>query len=423
MYKANLSILIMIVICCNNPSETEKFAINAILADHQEVDLGATVTLELDLTRNSEELEYDWQAEQGFIGDSALQVTWRAPLEEGSYGISCRILKAGIPLDSATIEIMVTDSHDPLGRWFRSAALPYPRQELIGGAVLDDKIYVVGGMQSDGEPSDNMQIFDPATNQWSIGPNLPVRRHHLSVAAVGGKLYAIGGVSVATFWTPEETTYEYDPATETWTEKAPMISSRMEPAPAVYNGKIYLFGGRQRGGISQRTADMYDPITDTWTALQAMPTIRQHAAAAVVDTLIYVVGGRYFEEIEDPNLSGWLLVNNDAFEIYDPTTDSWSRGAPLPTARGALAAATVDKRIYAFGGEYFPDGTATSPGTVFDVTEMYDPALGVWTTLAPMPIGHHAPSVTVLDDIIYLIGGASQAGLAGTSTSNQGFMP
>jgi hypothetical protein len=36
--------------------------------------------------------------------------------------------------------------------------------------------------------------------------------------------------------------------------------------------------------------------------------------------------------------------------IYDPVLDSWSNGAPLPTARGLLGLAVVEDLIYAIGG-------------------------------------------------------------------------
>ena len=61
-------------------------------------------------------------------------------------------------------------------------------------------------------------------------------------------------------------------------------------------------------------------------------------------------------------------------EIYDPATDSWSRGADMPTPRADLTVNEVEGKLYAIGGtrhvgiealgtveEYDPAGTA-GPG-------------------------------------------------------------
>ena len=38
-----------------------------------------------------------------------------------------------------------------------------------------------------------IQIYDPATSRWTLGPALPVPIHHTHVAAVGGRIYVLGG--------------------------------------------------------------------------------------------------------------------------------------------------------------------------------------------------------------------------------------
>ncbi len=71
-------------------------------------------------------------------------------------------------------------------------SMPLPRSEHAI-AELDGKIWVLGGYPPGRLPSNLVQVYDPAANRWSLGPRLPRPIHHTHAAAVGGKLYVIGG--------------------------------------------------------------------------------------------------------------------------------------------------------------------------------------------------------------------------------------
>ena len=60
-------------------------------------------------------------------------------------------------------------------------------------AEFDGKIWVLGGYPPGRLPSNLVQIYDPATGRWSLGPRLPQPMHHTTVKAVNGKLYVMGG--------------------------------------------------------------------------------------------------------------------------------------------------------------------------------------------------------------------------------------
>jgi N-acetylneuraminic acid mutarotase len=126
-----------------------------------------------------------------------------------------------------------------------------------------------------------------------------------------------------------------------------------------------------------------------WTQKADMPTARDYSRAAVVDGKIYVIGG---EVDSDPN----TFATTAAVEEYDPTTDTWTKKADMPTSRAFFGTSVVDGIIYAIGG--------WSGGTFFSIVEAYDPAADEWIRKASMPTSRETCTVTV-DGKIYAIGG------------------
>ena len=289
-----------------------------------------------------------------------------------------------------------------LGQWITRAPLPSARQEMPH-AVIDGKIYVVGGIDGGRLATNVMEVYDPALDLWSPAKALPVSMHHLGLAAANGKLYVLGGYIGSTF-NPSNRVFEYDPATDGWTEKTRMPSSRGAHVAVTVDDKIYAIGGAAFGS-ALGTNEMYDPATDTWTTHEAMPSPREHLAASALNGRIYVIGGRV--------PSNFGLTNVRTLEVYDPATDSWESLQGMPTARGGLAAAALHDKIYVFGGEF--------PG-VFSENEEYDPATDSWQPMAPMPVPRHGIGAVAVADTIFIIGGGPVAGF-GVIDTNAGFVP
>ena len=285
-----------------------------------------------------------------------------------------------------------------LGRWITRPALPTPRQEMPH-AVLDGKIYVVGGLDGARTASNLVEVYDPATGVWSTAASLPIPMHHLTLAPANGKLYVLGGY-VGDSFNPTPRVFEYDPSADTWTEKTRMPTSRGAHVAVTVDGTIYVIGGAAFGAILG-TNQMYNPATDTWTTLPAMPTPREHLAAAAIDGTIYVIGGRT------------SFNNFRTLEVFDTDTGSWTLLQGMPTARGGLAAAALHGKLYVFGGEF--------PG-VFSQNEVYDPATDQWQQAAPMPAPRHGIGAVAAADTIFIIGGGPVAGF-GVTNVNSGFVP
>ena len=60
------------------------------------------------------------------------------------------------------------------------------------GFFAPQRIYLVGGF-SDGQFSNNTEVYDPGTDSWSFAELMPTSRAYLSLAVISDVLYAVGG--------------------------------------------------------------------------------------------------------------------------------------------------------------------------------------------------------------------------------------
>ena len=319
------------------------------------------------------------------------------------------------------VSLVAADAAAQTPRWERLAPVPEARTE---GSVTTDgrRIFLLAGFTA--PPSGTIRngevpvtrdilIYDPATNSWEDGGQMPVATHHTDFVRVGERSYLVGGYEGSGFGPRTDGVWIYDPATGDWREGgSPMPTPQGGLALSVLDGKIHAIGGtvanpdvldRSEHTVSELDAsvgthEVYDPATDSWERLAPMPTPRNHHIAGTVDGRIYVTGGRIL------GAGGRATANMGitGTEIYDPATDSWSEGPPLPTGRSGSAGALLDGRFYVFGGEA-SDGTGRT--FIVDVAERFDPARNAWERLPPMPSARHGFGAAVVDGRIYAVSG------------------
>ncbi|HKL89161.1 MAG TPA: hypothetical protein VJ884_09155, partial [Salinibacter sp.] len=187
--------------------------------------------------------------------------------------------------------------------WQSAPSLPTPTQEVYC-TTWNDRIVVAGGLRSG--PDSNRRfttlagtaLFDPASDQWTEGPDLPAPRHHLVLGTAMGRVYGFGG----------------------------FVGDMLGGNGFQFRDDVYAFDGKQ------------------WTRVGAMPRPLGETVALSLNDRIHLITGSLHGSTEaEQGATGTHLV-------YDADADDWSEAAPAPTARSSATGAVIDGQLYVAGG-------------------------------------------------------------------------
>jgi N-acetylneuraminic acid mutarotase len=275
------------------------------------------------------------------------------------------------------------------------------------------KIYVFGGRPVDSPPGNynqNIYVYDPGANSWATASTTltDTRVSNLQAAVLTGpsgpRIYLFGGSpsSGDPDPTPSDIVRVYDPVSGSLTnaDPWPQNPTAVPGGGAVFNNKFYLFGGFDpltSGGITLDTIWEFDPMAapgSQWSLKSThMSLDRGYIGTVTIGNYIYLAGGSQWD--------GSALTNETILERYDPTANTISTMAPIPTGSSNWSAYTDGTKLYAAGG-FFP--------TAIDITYIYDPASNSWTTGPSMPQAVRNYASTQIDNNqFYAIGGYDSA--------------
>jgi hypothetical protein len=325
---------------------------------------------------------------------------------------------------SSIIVVLLVSGATGEDTWVEKTPMHQARESL-GVAVVNGKIYAIGGSGNSGIVGTNEE-YDPKTDSWIYKATMPTARYDFAIAVYQNKIYCIGGcTNIADEGQTITAVNEvYDPATDTWESKTPMPTARFSLEANVVGSKIYLIGGyKDRSGLSLN--EVYYPTNNSWTTEAPIPQVVAGYVSAVADEKLYIIdsgNNQIFDTLdntwsqgESPPLSGSSSVNTPwgavattginapkrlyvftekTVEIYNPDLNSWVLGADLPTDRVVFGVSVVNDLIYVIGGfsetyQNFPEDWINGPKvTIYDLNEQYTP-FGYGTV--PPAITVHSP--------------------------------
>ena len=204
-----------------------------------------------------------------------------------------------------------TQAYDPsTDSWENRTSLP----ETIGGyeaTVVGNKIYVISG----GKPaplgivdtSETTFVYDTANDSWSRMAPIPTPVVGYASAVLNDKIYIIGGGTATNEPSNPATTVQvFDPHTNVWTVAKPIPTGVVSAGAVATSGlfapkRIYVVGGSlyySGGGVSSDMVNhgtnlnqVYDPETEEWSSAAPIPEIRWSLSLVNVNDVLYAVGG------------------------------------------------------------------------------------------------------------------------------------
>jgi N-acetylneuraminic acid mutarotase len=152
---------------------------------------------------------------------------------------------------TAGLVVGTNESYDPASnRWETHKPMPTPRNHAAIG-VVGGKIYLIGGRIAanniGGFTAENVDVveeYNPATDSWRAMNRMPTARSGEGWTTYQGKIYVVGGEHKDYHIEgPLRDVEVFDPAANDWYRLPALPTARHGVNVAAYNGKLFVIGG------------------------------------------------------------------------------------------------------------------------------------------------------------------------------------
>ncbi|HEX8938699.1 MAG TPA: hypothetical protein VF763_00930 [Candidatus Limnocylindrales bacterium] len=262
--------------------------------------------------------------------------------------------------------------------WQPAGSLPAPRAR-VAAVFLGGSVYVVGGADDSGAPTDTVFVGTPGASTGAISSwktddtlKLPAPRAGAAVVVAGDGLFVVGGSDAkgptTTVW---KATLDTKGALGAWKPVGPLPAAepRTDAGAALLGNYLFVYGGSGASGPTATvlradvsTSNGATTIADGKWATSAdanLPAPRTRAETFVANGTLYVVGGTDGQAPQSETY--WTTPSaQGVIDVWHHLTAD-----DLPASLGLAGAAAVPSGSHAFliGGttrQGVTDGTARS---------------------------------------------------------------
>ncbi|WP_083283182.1 kelch repeat-containing protein [Humibacillus sp. DSM 29435] len=291
-----------------------------------------------------------------------------------------RVLVAGGVSSKAVLSS--SEVYDPgTGTWQAAADLPVAVADAAAVTLPDGTVLVAGGAGTATE------LYNPATNVWTVGPPMPEPTYSTTFAATlpNGHIFVLGDIAA-----------EYNPANRTWRAlgAAPaMTRPSNNDTTMLASGDVVTLRAMEYSccmpGAPMTGPSVYHWATDTWTTLPVPPVNPgdRNVTVAALPNGNVMLGGGVLNYLWFPQSAGTVME-------VDPTTGSWTIDA------GTLYSGDVLVSL--------PNGSilATGGSSTADVDHVYSPTARTWADV-PGRNSDHATLTPLANGTVLAAGGYS----------------
>ena len=149
------------------------------------------------------------------------------------------------------------------GSWIEQEAKIIIDRSHAAVATYQNKIWLAGGRDCDGEYLSNIEVYDPLMDSWHIASNLSMNRSGtIGLFVINENMYAVGCTSkINVLWIEK-----YDQLTCTWNLLSKTYDGdRFNCAFVACGDKIYFFGGSSSSKEST-SWNSFDTRNKTWAS-------------------------------------------------------------------------------------------------------------------------------------------------------------
>ena len=245
------------------------------------------------------------------------------------------------------------EEYDPkTNTWTKVADAPMEISHFQA-VTYKNEIWVIGaftGGYPHETPIANAWIFNPKTKTWREGPEIPKDRLRGSAGVFvrKDKIYLVCGIQDG-HWDGFVSWFdELDPKTGKWTILPDAPRARDHVSAAMVGDRMYLAGGRTSHAKINRVidttikeVDFYDFKTGKWTTIDTgIPTERAGNSNLGIGPYLVVMNGE----------SGVQVPAHSEVEVLDTRTNTWSTLPNLLQGRHGTGTVFLDGKIYVQAG-------------------------------------------------------------------------
>lgn len=316
--------------------------------------------------------------------------------------------------------LKTTEVFDPATRSFSAGPdLLQARSSHSQTRLKDGRYLLAGGVDDKNIPTAACEIYDPKTGRFSAVSSLAYKRtFHQSILMDDGRVIVIGGFADMGAILSAQKALEsgvaqteiFNPATNRWTLGGRLRYGRGAPgAQNIGNGYILIIGGVVKSSFApdlSNTCELYNMANNQVTTARSITTRTAFMTTfRLPGNKILVAGG---DAGPRDSIRAYTNKATKACIIYNAASNSWSNITSLPIATSGGDAITLrDGTLVLSGGGdntlYWPHGNSS--------VYSFNPSNNRWTTIGTMVKGRNSGATIEMQagGIVVIGGGVNNA--------------